>query len=126
MATRRGRQRSIARAKSPNYGAVTRGARGVRVLSARVVGRPAGRLLKGGSNSMRSIRTLIARDPAKGITQPEYRQAMLMDQGVHMSGEARGVTIKQQRPEGAVGANRGSRVVKPPRKGPLGRRNKGV
>lgn len=123
MATRRGRQRNVPLSRSTNYGAVTRGARGVRRLVATYAGEPASRLLSPGADRIRGVRTLIKKDIAKGVTQPEYRQAMLMDQGVHMSGKTQGVTIRQQRPETPTPTRANVRVIKPPRPAPGGIRN---
>lgn len=128
MARRRaGTSRSVQRRRSPNYSIVRTGARGVRRLAKSVVGQPGVPLLPRGTNSYRSIRTLMKNDPSKGIQQPEARQALLTNrsivaQGVSVDGggkRARGLIMSKSKVTAPIA---GLTRVRPPRLGPLKRR----
>jgi hypothetical protein len=125
MATRRERQGKVSPSKSPNYGSVTGGARSVRVLAKGKPGEASMGMLKSGTSAIRSVRTLIKRDEAKGITQPEYKQVMLMSTGVKQSGQSGSVSIAAKDAMPPSGANQ-RRIRKAPVLGTIRRRLSGV
>ena len=85
MARRRaGGGRRVARRRGTNYSLTTGAGRSARVLSHDIPGRPSVKRLLPGTNSYRSIRTLIKRDESKGRTMPEARTALLTSGNVKL------------------------------------------
>jgi hypothetical protein len=126
MARRRaGTSRSVKRRRSPNYGVVTSGARGVRRLAKSVKGQPSVLLKRPSSTALRGVRTLIRRDPSKGITQPEARKALLTNQSIVAGGvrvDSRSQTAPVISKSKVTSPLAGQTKIRPPRLGPLKRR----